>query len=545
MFKRLAYSICFIVCAISASAQTMKWLCEPQYDDIKVLNKNLYLVAKDGKYGILDESGTLIYSLKYDDVTPFQEGRALLLIKGKSGFNEIAGIIDEDGNIVRSLEGRGYIASFEYPYYNEGKMVYVTSSNGKKGAFLFGYLDMDGKEHIPAKFLYAAPFFNGKATVRMASSGEFGVINSSGTTAIFTDKPLLFLSSIVDGQAVGWRNSRNGGELVLLKLKGDTFSVAKTLAQGYGEARFPNGNFSKLSYGYDTFEFDAALRYVGRNSSVERSPIALPVYPAGCSSSLAVTDGGSLKGVSYNGKEILLPQFADVIPLTEKVAVAVETHGRRGLLTLNENTSVSFLEKDKEFEFRSGEQPELSWDMELNGIAAEYVSVKLKSELSGASSLLYVAMGDSGRYKIVFPYEFKSRSEDRAVTETFQADLCVDGLEVSSERLSVSYVYRRLLKNVGVSAPEYTESDGFADVKVNISVHEALTPSGKAIVKLSSGESKTLSLSGRKSGSVSFRVSVPEDETRTLTFNVSVTDGDNCPASNSTGSFTIKNYYLQ
>lgn len=544
MLKRLAYSICFIVCALSASAQTMEWLCEPQYDDIKVLNEHLYLVAKDGRYGILDESGTLIHDLKYDRITAFQEGRALLLKKGKLGINILCGIIGEDGRLIRSLEGLGYLASFDYPYYKEGKMVYVKETN-EVPSFKFGYLDQNGKEYIPAKYLYAAPFIDGRATVRMASSGSFGIINSSGSTAVFTDKPLFFLSSVVDGNAVGWRNSRNGGELVMLRLKGDSFSTVKVLAEGYGELRFPNGNYSQVSYGNHTFTFDAALRYVGQNSVVENAPVVLPELPEAGSTVLSVTTDGTLRGVAYNGSQVLLPQFVKVIALREKIAAAECLSGEYGLLKLNEHSSLSFAETLRDFEFRSGTQPELSWRMDVNGVSPDRISVRMRSEKTGLEHVLYCVTDDYGYNKIVLPFEFKSGQTDLRISEDFNAVISVNGLETSSERLRVSYMHHELLKGVNVSAPEYTGSDGYADITVTVTAADVLTSSGKAQVRLSGGESRTVSLSGRKTGSATFRVNVPEEEIRTFTFYMTVSDGTCCPSSSASTSVTIKNYYLQ
>ena len=379
----------------------------------------------------------------------------------------------------------------------------------------------------------------------MASSGTFGVINATGTTAVFTDKPLLFLSSIVDGQAVGFRNSRNGGELVLLKLNGEGFSVRKVLAEGYGELQFPNGNFSRLAYGRHTFDFDAALRYIGMNSSEEYSPISLPSYPESGSSTLIVTDNGTLKGIAYNGNEILLPQFADMIPLRESVAAAVYASGRAGLLVLDEDASIGFVERIREFDFRSAAQPELSWTMNVNGISPDQVSVSLKSFRTGIVTEHSILMDDEGRYKVVMPFEFRSKVMDQQIDEDFEAVLYVDDIAVCTETLTLSYTYHNLLKNFIVNAPEFTESTGYAEIKVIVSTYDPLTSSGRALIKLSSGESETVYLNDRSSGSATFRVNVPEEETSTFTLKVTVSDGDTCPSSSSRKSVTIKNYFLQ
>lgn len=545
MVKRFTICLCFLVCAFVTDAQTMKWLCKPLYDTIEVLNDRLYLASKDGKYGVLNDSGEVLHDLRYDEITPFQEGRALLLRKGTSGYNELVGLIDESGRLIRNFESQGIIPSFDYPFYKEGKMVYATASKGKSGGYKFGYLDLDGRECIPAKYTYAAPFNNGKATVRMASSGTFGVINTSGSTAVFTDKPLLFLSSIVDGQAVGFRNSRNGGEMVLLKLNGEGFSVKKVLAEGYGELQFPNGNFSRLAYGRHTFEFDAALRYIGMNSSVGYSPISLPSYPERGSSTLIVTDNGTLKGIAYNGKDIVLPQFADVIPLRETVAAAVNASGRAGLLVLDEDASVGFVERSREFDFRSAAQPELSWTMNVNGISPDQVTVCLKSVRTGTVTDHSILTDDEGRYKVVMPFEFRSKVMDQKIDEDYETVVYVDDIAVTTETLTLSYTYHSLLKNLIVKAPEFTESSGFAEIMVTVSTYEPLTSSGRALIRLSSGESETVYLNDRSSGSVTFRVNVPEEDTVTYTLKVTVSDGDACPSSSSSRSVTIKNYFLQ
>ena len=158
MVKRFTICLCLLVCAFVTDAQTMKWLCEPLYDTIEVLNDRLYLVSLDGKYGILNNSGEVIQALNYDEITPFQEGRALLLRKGSTGYNEMVGLIDESGTMIRTFEGQGIIPSFDYPFYKEGKMVYATAVKGKSVGYKFGYLDLDGQECIPAKYTYAAPF---------------------------------------------------------------------------------------------------------------------------------------------------------------------------------------------------------------------------------------------------------------------------------------------------------------------------------------------------------------------------------------------------
>lgn len=448
MLKRIILYLCLIVCAFSLKAQTMEWLCKPKYDNIKVLNSRLFMAVNGDKCGILNNSGKLIHEVKYDLVTPFQEDRALLLNLGASGEYEIAGLIDESGRMIRNFEGLGYRPSPDYPFYKEGKLVFISPPEGQ-GMYKYGYLDQDGNVQIPAKYTYAAPFNNGKAIVRIASTREFSVINALGGTAVYIKQPLHFLSTIEDGSAIGWRHTYKGGELLLLKLNGDTFTTLKVLAEGIGELEFPNGDFSTVSFGSNTYRFDPTLRYLGTNSSQERKPVTIPEFPKGKSSKLTVIRDDSDCGLAYNEEIIVLPVYADITPLRNKIAAVRDFSGKVGLFRLNENSSVSFVDPVRTYELRSGEQPELSWELQLVGLEADKVSVILMKEDSEQEITLACCTDESGRTKIVLPFEFKSEELNQEVTEIFGAVVCVDDIPVYYESLCVSYIQ---LSDISISA---------------------------------------------------------------------------------------------
>jgi hypothetical protein len=544
MFKRLILYICFIVCAFSMKAQTMEWLCKPQYDDIEVLNSRLFIAIKGDKCGILNNSGKLLHQVKYDLVTPFQEGRALLLNLGAGGEYEMAGLIDESGKLIRDFDGLGYRANPDYPFYKEGKLVFLAPPEGQ-GLYKYGYLDLDGQVQIPARYTYAAPFNNGKAVVRIASTREFSVINVLGGTAVSIKRPLHFLSTIEDGYAIGWRHTYKGGELLLLKLNGDTFTTLKVLAEGTGELTFPEGDFSLISYASKTYKFDSTLRHVATDSSQERTEVPIPKYPVGKSSKLTVIGDGLDYGLVYDGEMILLPIYAEIVPLREKIVSVMEESGKVGLLRLNENSSVSFIEPIRTYELRSGVQPELSWGVQLVGIAPEKISVILIHEDSEQEITLPCYTDEYGHSKIVLPYEFISDELNKESSEVFGAIVCVDGIPTCYENIGVTYMHCNPIKDINVSAPQYTDASGYADVQLTIATYENLSSSGRAIVSLPSGEEMVISLSGKSTGTVNYKVFVPENQASTFTFYLAVIDGYNFPPAQTSASVSIKNYYLQ
>lgn len=534
-----------MVCALSVDAQIMKWVCRPQYEQIQVLNENLYMVGQDGKWGIMDINGKLLHEIAYDDVTPFQNDRALLLKKGADGYNEISAIISSDGQLVKSLNGLGYMASFEYPYYKEGLMVYVTNV---KGQFRFGYLDINGNVAIPADYYYAAPFFDGLAVVRIRSGRTeyFGVINQSGGIAVYSDNPPLFLSSIVNNQALAVVNSRNSNKVVKMKLvrrAGEyVLSESEVLSEGY-QPSFPNGNYSCMHYAGNAFYFDKALGYTGNSYSTERAGIKLPAYPDEAVTQLSFRSYGNEKGIMLDGKDILAPQFADIEALRKDVVSVTDEEGHKGILRLDSSAAISFVDTEKHFEFIADEQPQLFWTLSLDDISSKDVSVRIS--LPDGSSRMMGCTEIDGTKRIVLPYEFKAGKAEELLEEHFDAVVYADALEIFSTRLAVSYIYHRSIRRVYASAPEYTAPDGHAEITVTVESEVPLSEQAYAVISMKRGQTGMRAYfnpSGK--ASASFDVFVPEENTSSFSFLVTVNDG-NAPSCHGNCSATVKNYFLQ
>ncbi|MEC0249225.1 WG repeat-containing protein [Paenibacillus chitinolyticus] len=142
----------------------------PIYEDAADFQQNgLAVVGKNGKYGLIDRSAHFVVPPVYDSIHPFS-GRRAVVIDGE-GFK----LIDEKGKV---LTGRAYsfIADME-----DGRAVfYVTEGgSGDTGTSRYGYLDVQGREVIPAQYEEANEFHGGRAVVKIRD-GDYALIASDG-----------------------------------------------------------------------------------------------------------------------------------------------------------------------------------------------------------------------------------------------------------------------------------------------------------------------------------------------------------------------------
>ena len=74
----------FLLLSLSFSrlmAQSMEWLCRPgTFADIQYMGYDLFKVKdNNGKWGIVSAEGKKVLDVKCDSITPYSEGRALIL----------------------------------------------------------------------------------------------------------------------------------------------------------------------------------------------------------------------------------------------------------------------------------------------------------------------------------------------------------------------------------------------------------------------------------------------------------------------------------
>jgi WG containing repeat len=129
----------------------------------------LYPVSVDGKWGYIDNTGTIKIQPQYLLATPFSEGLAAVSTNGGWGY------IDTSGTIVIQPQF-GYVAPF-----SEG-----LASVGKLYGDLHGFIDKTGTVVIPMQYMATSAFSQGlcKVVVEESGSQKSGYIDKTGTMAI-------------------------------------------------------------------------------------------------------------------------------------------------------------------------------------------------------------------------------------------------------------------------------------------------------------------------------------------------------------------------
>ncbi|GEM_PF-4166953 len=161
--------------AVSAHAQIARWSLHARYDTISLDNNGIYLVGKDGKFGLADtnvdtsklhedediDKKAIILPVQYDSIAPFKNGYAVIFNK-TNGLVE--GFVDEKGEFTNLTEWE-YSVGSGYPYFSSG---YLLVEKGMESFFI----DAKDVTNRLGPFINARPFFNDIAVVQYYENPE-------------------------------------------------------------------------------------------------------------------------------------------------------------------------------------------------------------------------------------------------------------------------------------------------------------------------------------------------------------------------------------
>lgn len=122
------------------------------------------VIEVNNKYGLINEFGRFVVEPIYSSISSFIEGRAI--------------ITKDDGYYVMNEQGK-LLTKKPYPFisqYQESRAVYYIMENDR---ILYGYLDLNGNEVIPAQYQTANDFKNKTAIVQTVD-GIYKLINQQG-----------------------------------------------------------------------------------------------------------------------------------------------------------------------------------------------------------------------------------------------------------------------------------------------------------------------------------------------------------------------------
>lgn len=517
-------------------AQSMEWLCRPgKFFDIQYMGFDLFKVKDDtGKWGVISAQGKEVLSVKYDSITHFVENRALIL--DRSG-HKIIGILDSNGSMIKSFEKEELFVT-SYPYYKEGLLGFK-EKNG-----LCGYMNAMGDVSIRPRFYLAAPFQDGIATVQYADGdGYYGLINKSGGSAIISDTKYRFLSSLVDGQLLAVTSSSRGGDLLrIMKLDVNRLKATKTLEKKMFVDLSDDFTYLASQNGHHYF-IDSQWRITGANYSFKLpyQIVDKQMFITESAELLSKQDTKNGVQITYMGKPILEHSFDKVETYEKKYAIVSAKDKSIGILKLNPSAGIEVFEPTQVFVFNHNPLPSVL-TANLDEIEPEqYIEVavdikdvnpkQLKCYINEDGYLRYAPLKqqNNGDWKIHLPYFQPDTQFDNIVSNNIDIAITYDGLEWM----------HRSVKLTTKHEPGYNISISGGDAGQNNL--EIIVQSIKGIpnrqTRIDVTGQKTSYLNGDKK-IISIPVNVPEGESKTFTYTVTVAE-EGCPIIKKTVSKTI------
>lgn len=512
MKRYLSSILACILCAPAMWGQSVDWLLEPSdYTDISYMGHDLFKFKINGKCGIYNAfKQEFISEARFDSITPMVEGRSIALdITGEN----ILALINEQG-AIKDLSSRNYVIS-SYPHFKEGYLAY-----GDLNENLYGYLDKEGRIAIEPQFYQAAPFQQGIASVKY-SNGQYGLINTAGSTAMFSDTEFLFLSSPVDGQIIGKTNSTRGGnQLKIYQLEGAKLKEMKTLESKVGNITVSN-NFTQIGCALNNH-----IYYLDNQQRVTKAnyPVSLP--PVEDISTAAATESQQSLGkkkienafqLTYEGHPFMDELFKSIAIYDDKYIVARSSQGSLGILSLNPSAAVQLKSPAQTIVFYHNEQQDIQvpvavQDADLNGI-------RFYREENGVRQPLTTINGN-----LIIPYYSADSLFGALKKENITIVITKNEMDWQKQSISIQSVHEKGYV-LNISGPQTTAADGTALVTITVQAKnkKAEVPAEIYI----NGQSQGL-LNG-KSRTITLQKSIPKGKTLSFSFNVTVTE-KGCPS---------------
>lgn len=554
---RNIYIILFLLAAGIASsfAQTMDWLCHPgEYSDIRYAGNGLFKIRNSqGKWGLLAANGEMRVEAKYDSITSFRESRALLL--DKSG-RRLLGLVDSDGNIIKDFATTEiYVSS--YPYFREGRLAFahrvglrtntsfdengearidtIALGNTPAGTMYqdkeWGYLNDKGNIAIAPIYQMAAPFQNGIAAVKYNDT-DYALINKSGHFSIVSDDLYPFISSPVDGKVLVIKNSRRGGnQLVLMRIEDARLKKEKVLEDGMFITPSDDLSTIECQLGH-TYYLDNQLRVVSSSHGSALPQVAEDPQVVTESTTVLskVASEGGMK-ITYLGNPIMDYAFPDVETFDKTYAVVRSKDGKVGVLRLNPSAAITIKSPDTSVTLRHNEPADVMLDVELVDVDPS----KIKWYRNDQGWLTQTRLEQvNGMWKLRMPYFRPSESYDVETTESVDIAITYDGLDWMHQFVDVTSRHQPGY-DVVLRGSDVTGAGGSATLTLHVTAIDS--KSAKGTISINGGTPVAFS-NGEKS--IPLTVSVPQGSTKTFSYTVVVTE-DGCPPYTTQVTKTVSN----
>lgn len=389
--KKFIVALLLVLLSGMVNAQVFRWVMKPtSYSSMERLNDKMFKVKREGKIGFVGNDGRVLVEPKYEGMTGFYGGTALLLTKSGERI-QVCGFLSSGGGVT--ILDKPYYAIPSYPFFNEG-MLPVRGENGKEG-----FVDENGSESIPCKYRSVAPFCDGLALVTIRDEFDIHYIKKDGSELPF------YLS--------------NGGEVN----GGTSFYKGHAYVYDEDEVFFDldvNGNCVKTKT--PKSEYDYLHRKTDGQTPL-KIPYDKPSSLVNNSSLTLQTGDNGLYGYSQAGKNIIPCQFEKADPFINDVAL-VTLNGKFGLLTYDETGgSFSVNAAKKNFVFSPGSSCQCAFSLSVpNAMKNMNLSVNLKEKESNV--LIPLNNESNGKYS----FSYKPSNQGKRSSAQFDISVRGDGM---------------------------------------------------------------------------------------------------------------------
>ena len=522
--KRCLLSIVVLTfCTHCMWGQSVDWLLAPtNYTDISYMGSHLFKFKANGKCGIYNAlKQEFALEARYDSITNMVEGRSIAL---DATGEHILAIINEQGGI-KDLSSYKYVVS-SYPHFKEGYLVY-----GDLNENLYGYLDKEGRIAIKPQFYQASPFQQGIASVKY-SNEQYGLINTAGSNAMFSDTEFLFLSSPVQGQIIGKTNSTRGGNLLkIYQLEGSKLKDVRTLESKVGNITV-SGNFTQIGCALNNhiYYLDNQQRVIKANYSVALPNInhASATTVSESQASLGKKKDGNTFKLTYEGHPFMDELFKSVAIYDDTYIIARSSQGALGILKLNPTSEILLKSPIKTIVFCHNEKKDIEIPIVAQNI--DLNNTRFHIEENGVRQQLTIKNGS-----LIIPYFIADSQPDNIKKEQVTISISNNGMDWQKQSVSISSAHEKGY-TINISSPQTTGADGTVTITIAIQANDKTTnvPARITINGQSQG-----SISG-KYKAITQQRSVPKGQTLSFSFNVAVAE-EGCPVVQVSKTLSITN----
>lgn len=522
--KRCILSIVvFTLCVHVVCGQSVDWLLEPSnYADISYMGHDLFKFKTKGKCGLYNAlKQEIVLEANYDSITNMVEGRCIAL--DAAGENILA-IINEQGG-VKDLSSRNYVVS-SYPHFKEGYLVY-----GDVNQNLYGYLDKSGRIAIEPQFYQAAPFQQGIASVKYPNE-QYGLINTTGSTAMFSDTEFLFLSSPVNGQLIGKINSTRGGnQLKIYQLEGAKLKDIKTLESKVGNITV-SGNFTQIGCALNNH-----IYYLDNQQRVTKANYSVTLPHVDDFSAEIVTESQKRLGkkktenafqLTYEGHPFMNELFKGAAIYDDKYIVARSSQGALGILGFTSIASIHLKSPTDPVIFYHNEKRDIQIPIVAQEV--ELSSIRFYMEENGVRQQLTTIGGN-----LIVPYFTADSQFDNIKKGNITIAITKNEMEWQKQLVSINSMHEKGYI-INITAPQKSAADGTAVITITVQAKNK-----------TSNASASISINGQSQGSmngqyktITLQRNVPKGEIIAFSFNVVVAE-EGCPNVQVTKTLSISN----